>query len=191
MVLKTLESPLDSKIKPVNPKGNQPWIFIGRTTAEAEAPTIWSFLMRRADSLEKTLMLGKIEGKRRREQQRIRWLEGITVSTDMSLSTLQGMVKDREAWHAAGHGIPKTWTWLSDWTATIGSKSRKVISKCLAKKITFEFPRDPQRQWLCSLIMPPTNDLPWRHGRNEATCWGWWNNHPGTCLFRPDVPAPC
>ena len=64
----------------------------------------------RTNSLEKTLMLGKIEGKRRREQQRIRWLEGITVSTDMSLSTLQGMVKDREAWHAAGHGIPKTWT---------------------------------------------------------------------------------
>ena len=70
--------------------------------------------MRRADSLEKTLKLGKTEGKRRREQQRIRWLEGITVSTDMSLSTVQEMVKDREAWRAAVRGIPKTWTRLSD-----------------------------------------------------------------------------
>ena len=83
-------------------------MFIERTDAEAEAPT--GHLMQTANILEKTLMLGKIEGKRRREQQRIRWLEGITVSTDMSLSTLQGMVKDREAWHAAVHGIPKTWT---------------------------------------------------------------------------------
>ena len=70
--------------------------------------------MRRADSLEKTLKLGKTEGKRRREQQRIRWLEGITVSTDMSLSTVQEMVKDREAWRAAVRGIPQTWTRLRD-----------------------------------------------------------------------------
>ena len=78
-------------------------MFIGRTDVEAETP-ILGYLMRKAVSLEKTLMLGRTEGRRRRGQQRARWLDGITDSTDMSLSKLQEMVKVREAWHASDHG---------------------------------------------------------------------------------------
>ena len=112
----SFESPSDcEEIPPVNPKGNQSWVFIGRTDAEAEAP-ILHHLMQRANSWEKTLVLGKIEGRKRREQQRIRCLDGITDPVDMSFSKPWKIMKNREAWHAAVHGVTKSRTRLSDWT---------------------------------------------------------------------------
>ena len=109
MVLeKTLESPLDCKeIQPVHPKGDESRVFIGRTDVEAETPILWPPGL---FSFEKTLMLGKIEGRRRRGQQRIRWLDSVTDSMDMGLGGLRELMMDREAWHAVVHGVSKNWT---------------------------------------------------------------------------------
>ena len=112
---KTLESPLDSKIKPVIPKGNQSWIFLEGLMQKLKFQ-YFGHLMWRVNSLEKTVMLGKIKGRRKRGWQRIRWLDAIIDSMNMSPSKLQEMVTEKEAWRAAVHGVQRVrHDWVTEW----------------------------------------------------------------------------
>ena len=139
---KTLESPLDCKeIQPVHPKGDQSWVYHWKDWCWSWNSIFW--LMWRTDSFEKTLILGKIEGRRRRGRQRMRWLDGITDSMDMSLCKLQELVMDREAWQAEVHGVVKSRTWLSDWTEL----NPNVHSSAIYNSQNLEVTQVPINRW--------------------------------------------
>ena len=170
VVLKnTLEGPLDCKeIQPVHPKGDQFWVFIGRTDFEAETPILWP-------SDLKSWLIGKdpdaggIEGRRRREWQRMRWLDGITDSMGVSLSELWELVMDREAWHAAIHGVAKSQTRLSDWTELNWTEKTPASGLALETHVL--------RKSFCSLeLRMPRSRVKWV-----------WSNSQDRCLWRASL----
>ena len=163
---KTIESPLDCKeIQPVHPKGDQSWVFIRRTDVEMKLQ-YFGHLMWRADSLEKSLMLRKIEGRRRRGWQRMRWLDGITDSMDMGLGWFREVVINREAWCAVVHGVTMSQTWLNDSNELNWTEVKDLGIRLIPSRIYL--PRVNNCSWEIEMIRHPSINTSGRNMPKES-----------------------